>query len=79
MAGRNGLPTGSGYVVSTLWSAVWVVERATSLSQALRNAVSLGNDTDTVACVAGGLAGLKFGSDPLSEGWWRQMELRCSA
>lgn len=74
--GARELPTGSGYVVNTFWSAVWAVSRSTSLSEALRTAIGLGNDTDTVASLAGGLAGLRFGIDELSRHWWAQMDLR---
>ena len=75
MAGRKELPTGSGYVVSTFWAAVWAVNGANSISETLRAAVGLGGDTDTVACVAGGLAGLRFGLDQLAERWWSEMDL----
>lgn len=72
---KREMPTGSGYVVNTFWSALWAASQANSLSGALRAAVSLGNDTDTVACVAGGLAGLRDGLDKLSDTWWDQMDL----
>jgi ADP-ribosyl-[dinitrogen reductase] hydrolase len=74
--GARELPTGSGYVVNTLWSAIWAVSCSTSLSDALRTAIGLGNDTDTVASLTGGLAGLRFGVDELSSVWWGQMDLR---
>ena len=32
-------------------------------------AIALGNDTDTTACVAGGLAGLIFGYEGLPKNW----------
>jgi len=64
------LPSGSGYVVNTFWSALWALERAESVSDALRRAVSLGHDTDTVACVAGGLAGLTLPMDVLAQQWF---------
>ena len=33
-------------------------------------AVNLGDDTDTVGAVAGGLAGLCYGFDSIPEEWW---------
>ena len=33
------------------------------------NAVNLGDDTDTVAAIAGGLAGLWYGFDGIPEEW----------
>jgi ADP-ribosylglycohydrolase len=69
------LPMNSGYVVNTLWSALGAVDRSMSLSDTLRHAVAGGGDTDTVACVAGGLAGLVFGWDDTAREWRRQMRL----
>lgn len=72
---RHELPSGSGYVANTFWSALLAVERASSVSEALRQAVALGHDTDTVACVAGGLAGLRWGLDSTSCAWLAQMDV----
>lgn len=72
--GRHELPTNSGYVVNSFWSALWAVDRSTSLSDTLRNVVTAGRDTDTVACIAGGLAALVFGWDGRAHEWRRQMQ-----
>jgi len=56
-----------------LWSALWAVDRSDSLSDSLRNVVSIGGDTDTVACIAGGLAMLVFGWDETAREWAQQM------
>lgn len=63
----------SGFVVDTLWSALWAMVRAHSLSDTLRQAVALGNDTDTVACLAGGLGYLAYGWDATAQQWRRQL------
>jgi len=52
--------SGSGYVVDCLRSAR-VCARETSWLGGVRAAISLGNDTDTTACVVGGLLGLRDG------------------
>lgn len=52
---------GSGYVVDTLRAAIWCYTTTDSYRQCVLEAVNLGDDTDTTACVAGGLAGLKYG------------------
>ncbi len=57
----------SGYVVHTLEAALWHLERHDSFRGCLLEAVNLGEDTDTVGAVAGGLAGLKYGDIP--EDW----------
>jgi ADP-ribosylglycohydrolase len=35
----------------------------------VRAAISLGDDTDTTACIAGGIAGLRFGLDAIPSRW----------
>lgn len=60
---------GSGYVVDTLWSARQVLDRETCYADVVRAAVRLGNDTDTTAAVAGGIAGLRYGLDGIPLSW----------
>lgn len=72
---RRELPTGGGYVADAFWSAVWALERSQSVSETLRWAVSLGKDTDTTACIAGGLAGARWGLDEQAETWLEQLEI----
>ncbi len=59
---------GSGYVVDCLRSARWATE-AGAYEQVVKAAVSLGKDTDTTACVAGGIAGLRDGINAIPERW----------
>ena len=67
------LPEGSirssGYVVDALEAAVWSLVNADSFETALLKAVNLGDDTDTVGAIAGGLAGLYYGYDAIPEDW----------
>lgn len=60
---------GSGYVVDTLWSARECLEQGDTYEGVVRAAISLGNDTDTTAAVAGGLAGLHYGVRGIPERW----------
>lgn len=60
--------TGSGYVVECLHSARWALERD-RFEDVIRAAISLGNDTDTTAAVAGGIAGLRHGRDGIPTRW----------
>lgn len=53
----------SGYVVDTLEAALWCLLRTESYRDCALLAVNLGEDTDTVGAVAGGLAGLIYGLD----------------
>jgi ADP-ribosylglycohydrolase len=66
----------SGYVVDTLEAAVWCLLTTDSFEKALLRAVNLGDDTDTVGAVAGGLAGLYYGYEAIPEGWLSEIKKR---
>jgi ADP-ribosylglycohydrolase len=59
----------SGYVVDTLEAALWCIYNTNNYKDAVLKAVNLGNDTDTVAMVAGGLAGLLYGYESIPKEW----------
>ncbi len=59
---------GSGYVVDCLRSARWAVEQG-GYEQVVKAAIGLGDDTDTTACVAGGIAGLRDGVAAIPLRW----------
>lgn len=59
----------SGYVVNTLEAALWCILNTDNYSAAVLQAVNLGNDTDTTAAVAGGLAGLIYGWESIPHEW----------
>lgn len=59
---------GSGYVVDTLRSARQALAVG-PYPQAVRAAIALGHDTDTTACVAGGIAGLRDGVGAIPQHW----------
>jgi ADP-ribosyl-[dinitrogen reductase] hydrolase len=59
---------GSGYVVDCLRSARWAVDQG-DYETAVKSAISLGNDTDTTACVAAGIAGLRDGASAIPSRW----------
>lgn len=60
--------SGSGYVIDCLRSAYWATEHG-DFEQVVKAAISLGNDTDTTACVAGGIAGLRDGLSTIPVRW----------
>ena len=59
----------SAYVVHTLEAALWCVMRNDNYSETVLQAVNLGEDTDTVAALAGGLAGMIYGDDQIPKEW----------
>ena len=60
---------GSGYVVDSLRAAHWLNNNNNTYEEVIKAAISLGDDTDTTACIAGGIAGLKFGFDSIPKRW----------
>lgn len=50
----------TGYVVDTLEAALWAFLRGKSYRETVLTAVNLGGDTDTIAAIAGGLAGIYY-------------------
>lgn len=63
----------SGYVIDTLEAAVWCFMNTNNYKDCVLTAVNLGEDTDTVAAVAGGLAGVYYGYDGLPKEWLKQL------
>ncbi|MFZ3578981.1 ADP-ribosylglycohydrolase family protein [Virgibacillus sp. DJP39] len=66
----------SGYVVDTLEASIWCLLTTTSYKECILKAVNLGEDTDTVAAVAGGLAGLCYGYESIPDEWLAALEKR---
>lgn len=59
----------TGYVVDTLEAALWCLLTTDSYAECVLKAVNLGEDTDTVAAVVGGLAGALYGYEAIPESW----------
>ena len=60
----------SGYVWDTYNAAIWCLEHTESYKkECVLAAVNLGDDTDTTACVAGGLAGILYGREAIPSEW----------
>ena len=59
----------SGYVVDTIEAAIWCLMNTHSYKECVLTAVNLGDDTDTVAAIAGGLAGALYGYDDIPQEW----------
>ncbi len=59
----------SGYVVDTLEAALWCLLNTENYRDCVLKAVNLGSDTDTVAAVVGGLAGIHYGLSDIPSDW----------
>lgn len=59
----------SGYVIDTLEAVLWCIFHTTTYKDAVLTAVNLGDDTDTVGAITGGIAGIIYGLDAIPEEW----------
>lgn len=59
----------SGYVVDTLEACIWVLLKSENYKEAIIGAINLGEDTDTIGALTGGLAGIIFGYDFIPKEW----------
>ena len=64
---------GSGYVLHSLEASLWCFLTTDSYQECVLKAVNLGEDTDTTAAIAGGLAGLYYGFNAIPETWKFQL------
>lgn len=64
---------GSGYVVDSLRSARMVLKQD-NFEDVIKNAILLGDDTDTTAAIAGGIAGIRDGVKAVPEKWMDRMK-----
>lgn len=58
-----------GYVLHTLIASIWCLLTTDTFAECVLKAVNLGDDTDTTGCVAGGLAGVLYGTDAIPAEW----------
>jgi ADP-ribosylglycohydrolase/tyrosine-protein phosphatase YwqE len=66
----------SGYVIDSIEAAVWCLITTDTFRDCLLKAVNLGDDSDTVAAIAGGLAGLYYGYENIPEEWLCEIQKR---
>lgn len=59
----------SGYVLDTLEASIWCLHHHLDFASTVLAAVNLAGDTDTTACVTGGLAGIHYGVSSIPTSW----------
>ncbi|MGE5449805.1 MAG: ADP-ribosylglycohydrolase family protein, partial [Methanomassiliicoccales archaeon] len=64
----------SGYVVDSLIAALWAFTAGESFADTVIMAVNLGEDTDTIGAIAGGLAGMFYGFDDIPDEWIQALQ-----
>ena len=59
----------SGYIVDTLEAVLWNVLTTNTYQESVLSAVNMGDDTDTVAAITGGITGIIYGFDSIPTEW----------
>lgn len=59
---------------SMLSAAMWCLLTTDNYRECILKAVNLGSDTDTTAAVAGGLAGIMYGLEGMTDEWLSKMK-----
>ncbi|MDD5457574.1 MAG: ADP-ribosylglycohydrolase family protein [Candidatus Margulisbacteria bacterium] len=59
----------SGYAVDTLEACLWSIFKGSNYLNTVTCAVNLGNDTDTIGALTGGLAGILYGYNEIPLDW----------
>ena len=59
----------TGYVIDTLEAVIWSFFNTENYSEAIFKSINLGGDTDTIAAIVGGLAGIYYGFDNIPNAW----------
>lgn len=59
----------TGYVLDSLEAALWCLLNTDNYKDCVLKAVNLGGDTDTIAAIAGGLAGITYSVEGIPSDW----------
>lgn len=59
----------TGYVIDTLEAVLWLFFNKNSYEEMVLGAVNLGGDTDTIAAIVGGIAGIYYGFNAIPNRW----------
>ena len=65
--------TSTGYVMDSLEASIWCLLHTDSYKNCVLKAVNLGHDTDTIACIAGGIAGIYYDVETIPTNWIEQL------
>ncbi|MGP1434830.1 MAG: ADP-ribosylglycohydrolase family protein [Catonella sp.] len=63
----------TGYVVDTLEASLWAFITTDNYKEAVLKGINLGEDTDTIAAIIGGLAGIFYGISSIPDTWLQSL------
>jgi len=67
---------GSGYVLASVITSIYMTLTSTSFEQAVADTVNLGGDTDTTGAIVGAMCGAMYGKRGLPDRWFHRLEAR---
>jgi ADP-ribosyl-[dinitrogen reductase] hydrolase len=70
---REGIST-SGYVIHSLEAALWALHKYDTFIDGMKELASMGEDTDTVCCIYGQMAGALYGLDAVPKQWIKKLQ-----
>lgn len=59
----------TGYVIDTLEAVLWIFFHSDGYRDTILKAINLGGDTDTIAAIVGGIAGIYYGLNDIPKNW----------
>jgi ADP-ribosyl-[dinitrogen reductase] hydrolase len=63
----------AGYVLDSLEASIWCLMNTNSYKDAVLKAANLGHDSDTIASIVGGLAGILYGYESIPNEWMQEL------
>lgn len=66
--------SGNGYVICSLESALYSFMSCNNYIKSIITAISFGEDTDTIACITGGLSGLYYGYNKIPKRYIKRLD-----
>lgn len=64
----------TGYIVDTLEAVLWLFLNSKDYNETILKAVNLGDDTDTISAITGGLLGIYYGEDKIKTEWKNELQ-----
>ena len=65
-----------GYILHTLESVLWVTLKADNFRDSIVGAINLGDDTDTIGALVGGISGILYGLDNIPVDWINNLKAK---